>query len=160
MGLFDRLRGRDEVAATPDADAPVPPEDVEGPVEEIGTRPPTAAERAELEAVREHYAEHAIVPADLASVDAAYERALARAAHHDPGNAVEVLAVALGDHLVESAGYRWVVSSDPFGTDLAVAPPRRGAPVVTRNLVAVRWMARESNWLTGVAEHLARAGRA
>jgi hypothetical protein len=32
-------------------------------------------------------------------------------------------------------------------------------PVVVRTLVAVRWMQRESGWVTGVVEHLARAGR-
>ena len=51
-----------------------------------------------------------------------------------------------------TAGYRWVVSTDPFGTDLAVEPPRRGIPVVTRMLVAVRWMARETGWIPGVTD--------
>lgn len=155
MGLFDRRRGRAD-AVSPGAPVAQPDE----PVEEIGTRAPTSAERDVLDAARSHFAEHAIVPADIASIAAAYEQALAGAEDRDPGGVVEVLAVALGDHLVERGGYRWVVSTDPFGTDLAVAPPRRGAPVVTRTLVAVRWMARESGWLTGVAEHLARAGRA
>lgn len=159
MGLFDRLRGREDGAPAQEAAAPSEP-DLDEPVEEIGTRTPTAAEQEDLENARGRYSEHGIDPADVASIDAAYERALARAEDHDPGDAVEVLAVALGDHLVRQAGYRWVISSDPFGTDLAVAPPRRGAPVVTRTLVAVRWMARESGWVTGVAEHLARAGRA
>ncbi|MEO5609495.1 MAG: DUF3806 domain-containing protein [Ornithinibacter sp.] len=159
MGLFDRRRGRGGVPDGDPAESPALPDSGE-PLEEVGTRPPTPAERGELDAARAHFPEHAIDPADLASIATAYERALARAEDHGSGDAVEVVAVALGDHLVEHGGYRWVMSSDPFGTDLAVAPPRRGAPVVTRTLVAVRWMARESGWLTGVAEHLTRAGRA
>ncbi|MEO7422171.1 MAG: DUF3806 domain-containing protein [Ornithinibacter sp.] len=159
MGLFDRLRGRDGAPEPDPPDAP-PPQDPAEPLEEIGTRPPTPVEREQLDATRAHFAEHRIDPSDLASIAAAYERALSRAEDDEAGAAVEVVAVALGDHLVEHGGYRWVMSSDPFGTDLAVAPPRRGAPVVTRTLVAVRWMARESGWLTGVAQHLTRAGRA
>lgn len=162
MGLFDRLRGREETGASTQGEVgpPSAPELPVAPVEKIAIRPPTSTERGRLDATRALFAEHRIDPADLSSVVGAYERALPRAEDHDAGDAVEVVAVALGDHLVERAGYRWVVSTDPFGTDLAVAPPRRGAPVVTHTLVAVRWMARESGWLTGVAEHLARAGRA
>ncbi len=159
MGLLDRLRGRDGAADADPAQAP-PLRDADEPLEEVGTRPPTPAERGQLDAARAHFADHGIDPSDLASIAAAYEQALSRAEDDEAGAAVEVVAVALGDHLVEHGGYRWVMSSDPFGTDLAVAPPRRGAPVVTRTLVAVRWMARESGWLTGVAEHLTRAGRA
>ena len=52
-----------------------------------------------------------------------------------------------------------MVSTDPFGTDVAVEPPRRGVPVVVRTLVAVRWMKRERGWVEGVVTHLAGAGR-
>ena len=65
---------------------------------------------------------------------------------------------AFGDHLV-GAGYRWVVTNDPFGTDVAVEPPRRGVPVVLRTLVAVRWMKRERGWVENVVGHLARTAR-
>ena len=159
MGFLDRFKGRDdEGAAMPDVPSGAGEAFDDDPVEEIGTRPLTDDEQAGLEAVRARYAEHGIDPADLASIEAAYDRALA--AHTDEGSssAVDVVGTAIGDHLV-GAGYRWVVSSDPFGTDLAVEPPRKGVPVVTRMLVAVRWMARESGWVTGVVEHLARAGR-
>ena len=109
--------------------------------------------------MRAGYAAHGIDPADLDSVAAAYDRALDGHDDEDSSAVVELLGTAVGDHLVAVGGYRWVVSTDPFGTDLAVEPPRRGMPVVTRMLVAVRWMGRERGWIPGVVGHLARAGR-
>ncbi|WP_377642746.1 hypothetical protein [Oryzobacter terrae] len=168
MGFLDRLRGRDDEGAVPSARPSAPPPDDEHgdalddlePVEEIGTRRLTAEEEAGLESVRARYADHGIDPADLSTIAAAWDRAVAGADADDDSatEVVDVIGTAVGDHLV-TAGYRWVVSSDPFGTDLAVEPPRKGVPVVTRMLVAVRWMARESGWVTGVVEHLARSGR-
>jgi hypothetical protein len=166
MGFLDKLRGRDDGPTPPDDD----PDAVSGSgagdgldgidaVEEIGTRRLTPEEESELEAVRAGYAEHGIDPADLDSVAAAYDRALDRHDDEDSSAVVELLGTAIGDHLVAVGGYGWVVSTDPFGTDLAVEPPRRGVPVVTRMLVAVRWMGRERGWIPGVVGHLARAGR-
>jgi hypothetical protein len=163
MGLFDRLRGRDsetdeggEVTAGTDVD------DVEGvePLEEIGIRRLTPEDEASLDAVRAAYAAHGIDPADLDSIATAYHHALdAGEGAIESSDLVALISTAIGDHLVASAGYRWVVSTDPFGTDLAVEPPRHGIPVVTRTLVAVRWMGRERGWIPGVTGHLARAGR-
>ena len=158
MGFMDRLRGRDGSAdddAGPGDDETFA-DDLE-PVEEIGIRPLTDDEQAALEEARARYVELGIDPADLASIAAAYDSAVDAHGERDASSAVEVIGTAIGDHLV-LAGYRWVVSIDPFGTDLAVEPPRRGVPVVTRMLVAVRWMSREKGWVTGVTEHLARAG--
>ncbi|WP_392542007.1 hypothetical protein [Oryzobacter telluris] len=155
---MDRLRGRD--GSSPDDTGPVEDEafadDLE-PVEEIGIRHLTPDEQATLEEARARYGELGIDPADLDTVAAAYDRAVDAHVEGDASSAVDVIGTAIGDHLV-LAGYRWVVSIDPFGTDLAVEPPRRGVPVVTRMLVAVRWMSREKGWVTGVTEHLARAG--
>ena len=164
MGWRDRLRGRDRDHAAGDEPAAVPPDDADGAddamsaVDTITARRPTAEEEATLEAARARYAERGIDPSDLATIAAAYEAALAEAG--DEGAAPEVVAVlstAIGDHLTHH-GYRWVVSTDPFGTDLAVEPPRRPEPVVVRTLVAVRWMQRESGWVEPVVTHLARAG--
>lgn len=162
MGLLDRLRGRgDEPDDHRPEDDPLPVGDLleDEPVEEIGIRRLTAEEEAALDAVRARYGDHGIDPADLGTVAAAYDRALAAHTEGDEVTVVEVIGTAIGDHLVQVANYRWVVSSDPFGTDLAVEPPRKGVPVVTRMLVAVRWMGRETGWVTGVVDHLARAGR-
>jgi Domain of unknown function (DUF3806) len=166
MGFLDKLRGRgdDRGEPAPDerggADA-VGDDEVSGieAVDEIGTRRLTTDEEAALDAVRAGYATHGIDPSDLESVSAAYDRALADSGDADASAVVELLGTAVGDHLVAVGGYRWVVSTDPFGTDLAVEPPRRGVPVVPRMLVAVRWMGREHGWVPGVVGHLARIGR-
>ena len=167
MGFLDKLRGRDDGPTGPTTTrmpsaAGGADDGLDGidAVEEIGTRRLTAEEEAALEAVRAGYAAHGIDPADLDSVAAAYDRALRRDhGDEDSSTVVELLGTAIGDHLVAVGGYRWVVSTDPFGTDLAVEPPRRGMPVVTRMLVAVRWMGRERGWIPGVVGHLARVGR-
>ena len=142
-GRLDRHAGGTTSAATP--------------VETITSRRPTAEEEATLEAARAHYAERGIDPADLTSIAVAYEAALAEAGEEGAASeCVTVLSTAIGDHLTQH-GYRWVVSTDPFGTDLAVEPPRRAVPVVVRTLVAVRWMQRETGWVEPVVTHLARA---
>lgn len=165
MGWRDRLRGRDRDAAgeepagaVDDTDGADGSDDAVSGVETITSRRPTAAEEEPLEAARARYAEHGIDPADLSSIAAAYEAALAEAGEEGAASElVTVLSTAIGDHLTHH-GYRWVVSTDPFGTDLAVEPPRRPVPVVVRTLVAVRWMQRETGWVEPVVTHLARAG--
>jgi Domain of unknown function (DUF3806) len=163
MGLFDRLRGRDADDATEDAGTDGSGgSELEGvePMEEIGIRRLTPEDESTLDAVRARYAEHGIDPSDLDSIAAAYDRALdAGEGAVESSDLVALIGTAMGDHLVGTAGHRWVVSTDPFGTDLAVEPPRHGIPVVTRTLVAVRWMGRERGWIPGVTGHLARAGR-
>ena len=161
MGLLDRWRGRDDEKSTssePESSGGPAPVEATEPVDTITSRRPSPEEESVLDAARAHYAAHGIDPADLSSIASAYERALDEAGEEGgAAEAVTVLATAVGDHLV-TRGYRWVVTTDPFGTDLAVEPPRRPVPVVVSTLVAVRWMQRERGWLTGVVEHLARAG--
>jgi hypothetical protein len=166
MGFLDKLRGRGDDRDDPGPDGRGGPDavgddEISGieALDEIGTRRLTADEEAALDAVRAGYEAHGIDPSDLESVAAAYDRALADSGDADASAVVELLGTAVGDHLVAVGGYRWVVSTDPFGTDLAVEPPRRGVPVVPRMLVAVRWMGREHGWVPGVVGHLARIGR-
>ncbi|MGL5927773.1 MAG: DUF3806 domain-containing protein, partial [Dermatophilaceae bacterium] len=160
MGILDRLRRRDDDRASATVGGAPSPTADEEPVEEVRTRRLAPDEESTLAAHRARYPQLGIDPADLGSLAAAYERALDDAeGGRAASDAVGVLATAVGDHLVAVAGYRWVMSSDPFGTDLAVEPPGRGVPVVVRTLVAVRWMQRQRGWLVGVAEHLTRAGR-
>ena len=159
MGWLDRLRGSGDDGHQD----PVAPPDGGGdedaaPVEAITTRRPNPEEQARLDAARAGYAARGIDPADLTSIAAAYDAALAESGEEAAAaESVTVLATAIGDHLTHH-GYRWVVSTDPFGTDLAVEPPRRPVPVVVRTLVAVRWMQRETGWVEPVVGHLARTG--
>ena len=153
MGLLDRWRSRDAVPDTPE-----PGELDVDPVEEVRTRPLDGDEEARLEAYRLRYPAHRIDPADLGSIAAAWATALERAEQDVGAEVVTVVSTAIGDHLV-GHGYRWVVSTDPYGTDLAVEPPRRGVPVVVRTLVAVRWMARQPSWVESVVGHLVASAR-
>lgn len=121
MGVLDRFRRRDTTAAAPEPDDVLEPE----PVDEVASRPLNAAEESRLEAYRLRYAGRGIDPADLASIAAAWDAAVAHGDEAEASEVVTVIATAIGDHLV-GAGYRWVMSTDPFGTDLAVEPPRRG----------------------------------
>ncbi len=155
MGLLERWRGRGDDDPPEGAPAARVPDE---PVEEVATRPLKGDEESRLEAYRLRYAKHGIDPSDLASVAAAWEAAVDRDDEAEAAEVVTVVATAIGDHLV-GTGYRWVVSTDPYGTDLAVEPPRRGVPVVVRTLVAVRWMKRERGWVEGVVGHLARIAR-
>lgn len=162
MGLLDRWRGRDtDDGGDPTAPAG-PEEDALAPVEEVTTRALTDDDTATLDAARAGYAERGIDPADLGTVQAAYEAALDRleagGSEADATAAVSAVATAAGDHLTLH-GYRWVVATDPYGTDLALEPPRRGVPVVVRTLVAVRWMRRDRGWVENVVGHLAATGR-
>lgn len=157
MGLLDRWRRRDDTAdSAPDPAVAAALDDE--PVEEVATRPLTAEEESRLEASRLRYEARGIDPADLGSIAAAWERSVAMGDEAEAAEVVTVIATAIGDHLV-GTGYRWVMSTDPFGTDLAVEPPRRGIPVVVRTLVALRWMQRETGWVEGVVGHLARIAR-
>lgn len=158
MGILERFRRRDDSDGS-DADAGGGESfDDVAPVEEVATRPLTAEEDARLESQRLRYADLDIDPADLSTIAAAWEAAVDRGHEDEASDVVTTVSTAIGDHLV-GHGYRWVMSTDPFGTDLAVEPPRRGVPVVVRTLVAVRWMQRQRGWLEGVVTHLARAGR-
>jgi hypothetical protein len=162
MGLFDRIRGRESDTGDDARDVEADGAQVEGvePLEEIGIRRLTPEDEAGLDAIRAGYAAHGIDPADLDSIATAYDHAVdAGEGAIEPSDLVALISTAIGDHLVAAAGHRWVVSTDPFGTDLAVEPPRHGIPVVTRTMVAVRWMGRERGWIPGVTNHLARAGR-
>lgn len=70
---------------------------------------------------------------------------------------VERYALGIGEHLHRHTDLRWQVVTDAFGTDLAVAGGFRGDfVVVPSNLVAVRWLRRETGWVPGVVGHIVR----
>jgi hypothetical protein len=92
---------------------------------------------------------------DLASIGAGFDRALTswmsdRSGDHDA--IVERYAIAVGEHLHRHTDLAWEVVTDVFGTDLAVAAG--DFVVVPSNLVAVRWMRRETGWIPSVVGHL------
>lgn len=166
MGLIDRLRGlgdkiadrledsgqeESRVRALPDpgdavvADLPTKPDSRRVGDEERG-RIDTALAALEVDGVDLD---------DLESIGAGLDRALATwvskgGSDHDA--IVERYAVAIGEHLDRHTDLAWEVVTDVFGTDLAVAAG--DFVVVPSNLVAVRWMRRETGWVPGVVGHL------
>ncbi len=166
MGLLDRFRGlgdrfadlredrrQDEprVRALPDpgdatvADLPTKPES-----RRIG-----ADERARIDAGLAALERDGVDVDDLASIEAGLDRALATwmsegGSDHDA--VVERYGIAVGEHLHRHTDLAWEVVTDVFGTDLAVAAG--DFVVVPSNLVAVRWMRRETGWVVGVVGHL------
>lgn len=159
MSVFDRFRrgsGADDAAAEASSAEPEPGAFDDEVVDEIGVHPLSTEDVLRLDALRARYAGFGINPADITTIQRAFDDALARQeGGEEATDVVEVVGAAIGDHLVERAAYRWVMVVDPFGVDLAVEPPRRGVPVVTQTLVAVRWMKREAGTLAGVVDHLA-----
>lgn len=151
MGLFGRRRDNSESSADTAESLAEPGTDL---ADEITTAALGAQEEEHLNRARAAYRQHAIDPTDLASISAAYDAGI-RTGDTD---LIGVLATAIGDHLCERAGYRWVLVTDTFGTDLGLLGPRRRATSMPHTLVAVRWMRGETGWVAGVVEHLAQQG--
>ena len=112
-------------------------------------------ERARIATALESLAAEGVDVDDLASIGAGLDRALARwvkenGTDHDA--IVERYAIGIGEHLTRTTDLTWEVVTDSFGTDLSVAAG--DFVVVPHNLVAVRWMRRETGWVPSVVGHL------
>lgn len=158
MGLFSRKdRSAVGTAEEPDvvADEPVDETPVQPVVSGLGTeeRERIAGALAALEAA-------GVDLDDLEAIGRAVDDALAGwlaqpdATRPDPHDLIDRLGIGIGEHLVRRTDLRWSVVTDAFGTDLAVQEGRGGFVVVPMNLVAMRWLKRESGWVPGVVGHL------
>ena len=120
-------------------------------------RPLDEAERARIDAALAELDQRGIEVDDLEAVGRAYDAAcVSRDAGADARAACELFAVAIGEHLDRHSTLRWGVVTDVFGTDLGLAGSRPDTVVVPHNLVASRWMRRETGWIPGVVGHLLR----
>jgi hypothetical protein len=95
----------------------------------------------------------------LASLDRAFERFLS--SDHEPSRANEVInavGVAFGVVLVAELSFQWVITTDDFGTDLAVlARPGRGdVTIVPTDFVSKRYERRETPFLVAALEDIKR----
>jgi hypothetical protein len=114
------------------------------------------------EFVRTYSLEDLRSPLTLESLDRAFVNYLASGSDPSTANGV-VLAIgaAFGTKLVEELGFRWVIVTDEFGTDLAVlARPDRGdVTIVPADFVAKRYERREAPFLVAalaeIRNHLA-----
>ncbi len=162
MGLFDRIkssarrrhegqtaeprvRALPDTGDTPAAQLPLKPE----------SRPLSDEERSSIEALLAVLEAEGVDVDDLDSVGAGFDRALAHwvsSGGSDHDAIVERYAIAVGEHLHRHTDLAWEVATDVFGTDLAVVAG--DFVVVPSNLVAVRWMRRETGWIPAVVRHL------
>jgi hypothetical protein len=166
MGLRDRFRQLGdklgEAARDTEADEPrvrTLPDRGDAAPQDLPLRPESRKvgdeERARVAAGLEAVRAEGVDVDDLASIGAGLDRALAawmsdRTGDHDA--IVERYAMAVGEHLHRHTDLAWEVVTDVFGTDLAVAAG--DFVVVPSNLVAVRWMRRETGWVPSVVGHL------
>jgi hypothetical protein len=165
MGLFDRIKGTGRRRHGDEADSGAEPRVRALP--DTGDTPPgdlplkpesrrlTDEERGWIEGVLAALEAEGVDVDDLESVGAGFDRALAhwvssRGDDHD--EIVQRYAVAVGEHLHRRTDLAWEVATDVFGTDLAVVSG--DFVVVPANLVAVRWMRRETGWVPQVVGHL------
>lgn len=163
MGLLDRLKNavtdRADSQPGPSDRVRVLPDPGEAPVAELPLKPEgrrlTDDEQAHLDARLAELEVDGVDVDDLASISAGLDRALAGwlaggGADHD--QIVDRYAVAVGEHLARRTDLGWQMVTDVFGTDLAVAAG--DFVVVPGNLVAVRWMRRETGWVPSVVGHI------
>ncbi len=164
MGLFDRVRRAasdlSERSKNPtETRVRTLPDPGESTTEDLPLTPESrtlgAEEREGIDAGLTALADEGVDVDDLVSIGAGLDRALARwladrAEDHDA--IVDRYAIAVGEHLHRHTDLAWEVVTDVFGTDLAVAAG--DFVVVPSNLVAVRWMRRETGWVPGVVGHI------
>lgn len=74
----------------------------------------------------------------------------------DPNPLINMVGIALGQHLVDTLGLRWVIASDEYGTELAVHGEPGNVLVFPCNLVAKRWQSGETTFIARVGAELAR----
>ncbi|WP_122261968.1 hypothetical protein [Ornithinimicrobium cerasi] len=166
MGLKDRFRQLGDkigdAARDKDVDEPrvrTLPDPGDAAPQDLPLKPesrrPGDEERARIAAGLSALDQEGVDVDDLASIGAGFDRALTawmseRSSDHEA--IVERYAVAVGEHLSRRTDLAWEVVTDVFGTDLGVAAG--DFVVVPSNLVAVRWMRRETGWIPSVVGHL------
>ncbi|HEY7719530.1 MAG TPA: hypothetical protein VH915_12255 [Pedococcus sp.] len=149
--------GRDAGAGAPGAMEPV----AEVP-ERAVVEPVSAEDRQRIEVALAELAAAGVDVDDLDSIGAGLDAAFAAwEAQPEPREGHDTViarfALGLGEHLHRHTDLRWGIVTDAFGTDLGVAGTGRGDfVVVPGNLIAVRWLRRETGWVPGVVGHIVR----
>lgn len=159
MGLLDRFRRRDTEPDAPDTGrVRALPDTGDTPLEELPLKPESRRlepqEREWIDSVLAELQVEGVDVDDLASIGAGFDRALLAwtSSGGDHAAIVQRYAIAVGEHLHRHTDLAWEVATDVFGTDLAVVAG--DFVVVPANLVAVRWMRRETGWIPKVVGHL------
>jgi len=82
-------------------------------------------------------------------LDDAWSAGLPGAASGDPNQLINAIGIAFGQILVDRLGFRWIIATDDYGTDLAVvaAEGKGDILVYPANFVAKRFEKRRSGFL-------------
>jgi hypothetical protein len=164
MGLFSRRHNDEDVEPTAEATTrePAPADDVvdDGRPERPDSEPIGEQERARIDAALTRMSDAGWDVDDLQSIATAYDQAFGSEATASPGrdDVVEVVGLAIGEHLVRHGRMDWKLVTDAFGTDLGVVARRRDVSIIPTTIVATRWINGERGWIPGVVGHLVRLG--
>lgn len=100
---------------------------------------------------------------DLPSLEALEALAVRRMAEPENATAsIDVVAVAIGEHLRRASGLEWKVITDDYGTAIGLYRAEGHIVVVPQSTVAKRWGAGEPfvvSLVTQMIDHLARIAR-
>ena len=82
-------------------------------------------------------------------LDDAWTAGLPAAASGDPNELINAIGIAFGQILVDRLGFRWVIATDDYGTDLAVVAAEGKGDVVVypANFVAKRFEKQRTGFL-------------
>lgn len=95
----------------------------------------------------------------LESLDRAFENYLAAGGEpSDADEVVQAVGAAFGARLVDALGFRWVIATDEYGTDLAVlARPGRGdVAIFPAEFVAKRYERPEAPFLVAAFDEISQ----
>jgi hypothetical protein len=94
----------------------------------------------------------------LAGLDGLWSRwcAALRESDGDPNPLINMVGIALGQHLVDALGLEWVIATDDAGTELAVHGEPNDVMIYPCNLVGKRWQSRETVFVAAMGASLIR----
>ena len=100
----------------------------------------------------------ALVRPTLAGLDGLWATwcSAVRESGDDPNPLINMVGIALGQHLIDALGLVWVIATDEFGTELAVHGEQNDVLIYPCNLVAKRWQSGETEFVSRVAAELVR----
>jgi hypothetical protein len=100
--------------------------------------------------------------ADPVQLGAYYDRLLghwleAGAGRPDPNPDINLIGIALGEHLRHRTGLQWAVVTDAEGAEIALYGQPGDILIYPTNAVAKRWVAHQAGFLPGFADEVVRS---
>lgn len=72
----------------------------------------------------------------------------------DPNPFINAVGIALGQHLVDALGLRWVIVTDQYGTEVAVHGDPGNVLIFPPNLVGKRFASRTTGFIAPLIEQV------